>query len=174
MLLKFKKGFTLIELLISISLILIVMVGIFTFFISTYKANNSVNDEMELQSQGEKAINFMMDNLIEAKGIELVIDSKDADVTEQSATIDIKRLVVSKIDSTYNIFEIKNYTLYYSNSNDANSDAVNLLSNLIDSVQIEPLNGADFKGAKGIKINIKLKKKDMIKTISNEVYFRNK
>lgn len=171
---KLKKGFTLIELLISISLILIVMGGIFTFFISTYKANNSVNDEIELQSQGEKAINFMMDNIIEAKGIESVIDTKDADVTEQSAPTDIKKLVVSKIDSTYNIFEIKNDALYYSNSNDVNSDAVNMISNFIYSVQISSLKDADLKSAEGIRINIYLKKKDMTKTITNEVYFRNK
>lgn len=164
---KFKKGFTLIELLVSISLILIVMVGIFTFFISTYKANNSVNDEMEIQSQGEKAINFIMDTSIDGYGVYGEVADNNTDKT---------LFKIKKTDGYYCIYKLKDNKLYYIKSSDKDDEPTQKISELINSIELTPLLSSDntFANAKGIKITIKLGKKDITKTITNEVYFRNK
>ncbi|MGK0468711.1 PilW family protein [Clostridium sp.] len=173
-----KKGITLIELIIAMAISAIVLSVISTFFFTNYNTLNSVNKDLELQSQGEKAINFMVDNIIEGYGVAEVkkIDGSDV-VLNSSSETEITKLSVIKQDSDeteYNSnFEMDSGVLKYMKGTEG---AVNReICKSIKSIKITPLpSGESFTDCKGIGIKITMKSDKIEKVFVNEVYMRNK
>lgn len=181
---KKAKGFTLIELLLTLSIVILVISGIYTFLISSTNANNSVSNEIEIQTQGEKAINFMVDNLIDSYGIAMVNDKLDeAGLKSINGIQVLDKFAVSRKENVdtdtpyFSIFQLKDGQLYYLKNNllvnDIQSSGT-VISNSINSITLNPLPLGSYADAKGVKIVIELKYKDKTKTFSNTVYFRNK
>ena len=66
---KCKNGFTLVEVIISMAIMVMVMATLYSMFFSNYKTMNTVNAGVELQSQGEQAMNYIVNAAISAKSI---------------------------------------------------------------------------------------------------------
>ncbi|GCD13234.1 type II secretion system protein [Clostridium tagluense] len=168
-----KKGVTLIELIITIAILSIVLSVIGSFFFTNYKALNSVNKDLELQSKGEKAINCMMDSIIDGYG---VVEVK---AIEGSPETEISKLAVTKELYT-SVFELRNGILYYGKGTltDINGKANEKVCNSIKSIMITTLPiGESFSNCTGLKIKITMasdKTGKLEKVFGNEVYFRNK
>ena len=71
---KCTKGFTLIEVIIAMSIMGMVTVIIYSLFFSNYKTMNTVNSGVELQTQGEQAMNYIVNTSLSANGINYIID----------------------------------------------------------------------------------------------------
>ena len=173
-----KKGFTLIELIIAMAILSIALLVISSFFFTNYNALNSVNIDLELQSQGERAINFMVDNIIDGYGVDEVkkVDGSNVAVNSSSET-EITKLSVIKQDSDEteytSIFELDNGVLKYMKGTEG---AVNReICNSIKSIIITPLpSGKSFVDCTGLTIKITMESDKIEKVFVNEVYLRNK
>ncbi|MGV8983341.1 PilW family protein [Clostridium sp.] len=172
-----KKGMTLIELLIAMAILAIVLSVVSTFFLTNYNTLNSVNKDLELQSQGEKAINFMVDNIIDGYGIKtaekLLVN---IDLNSSSET-EITKLSVAKQDSTekkyISVFELDKGILNYDKGTDGSVNTE--ICNGIKSIIITPLPlGKSFSSGNGLRIKITMEAGKLEKVFVNEVYMRNK
>jgi prepilin-type N-terminal cleavage/methylation domain-containing protein len=182
-----KKGITLVELIIAMAILSIVLSVISSFFFVNYKALNSVNKDLELQSQGEKAINFMVDNIIEGYGVKTVetplinlISNNETEVDENlklNSETEIKKLSVAKQDGKEvkytSVFELDNGVLNYDKGTDGSVNGE--ICNGIKSIIITPLPlGKSFSSGNGLLIKITMKSDKLEKVFVNEVYMRNK
>lgn len=172
-----KKGVTLIELLVTIAIISIVFSVISSFFFTNYKTLNSVNKDLELQSQGERAISFMVDNIIEGYGVESVERLLNTIALDSITETEITKLSVKKQDSAENkytsVFELDNGILNYTKGTDGSVKVE--VCNSVKSIIITPLpSGKSFSSGNGLRIKITMKSDEQEKVFVNEVYLRNK
>lgn len=168
-----KKGITLIELIIAMAISAIVLSVISTFFLTNYKALNFVNKDLRLQSQGEKAINFMVDNIIDGYSVIEVVDHSGSDKTSESKDISIERLSIQRLEAggeEYK-FELDGNMLNFYKGVEGKKEICNDVSTII----VTPLpSNKSFIDCKGIKIKIKLESDKIEKEFVNEIYMRNK
>lgn len=171
-----RKGVTLIELLITLGIVSIVLSSIYTFLFTNYNTLNSVNNDLELQSQGEKAINFMIDSIIEGYGVVEVKATDGSDVVSSTES-EISKLSVKK-DTYVSIFELRNGVLYYGEvalETDTNEKANKEICHSIKSIIITTLpSDRSFSNCAGLKIKITMKSGKTEKVFVNEIYMRNK
>ncbi|MCB2298706.1 PilW family protein [Clostridium tagluense] len=177
-----KKGITLIELIIAMAILAIVLSVISSFFLTNYKALNSVNKDLELQSQGEKVINFMVDNIIDGYGVKTVetplvnlISKNETEVNENlklNNETEIKKLCIERLEAggeEYK-FELDGNTLNFYKGSEKKE-----ICNDVSTITVTPLpSGKSFTDCKGIRIEVKLKLDKIEKKFVNEVYLRNK
>jgi prepilin-type N-terminal cleavage/methylation domain-containing protein len=184
---KDKKGFTLIELVISMAIMGMVMVTIYSLFFSNYKTMNIVNSGIELQSQGEQAMNYLFNSAISAESINTIKDEKGEDITEFNSTnskkiseISFKTLKYDKTNNTVVSGYIEKIILQLDSSNvispteglykmyrvekDLNGNDKNIfLSSFISSIEVRPFpeNSSQLikvEDIKGLEFIITLKK----------------
>ena len=182
---KCQKGFTLIEVVISMSIMGMVMMVIYSMFFTNYKTMNTVNTGVELQSQGESAMNYLVDAAISAKAINSIKDkngevlqlntSDNKEITEISFTT----VKFNKTDGTVDD-DFINKMILQANSNNAISlteglykmyrveenpagDKNIFISSFISSIKVKPF-GINLTGPvilddiKGIEFTITLQK----------------
>ncbi|MBW9155235.1 PilW family protein [Clostridium tagluense] len=169
-----KKGITLIELIIAMAILFIVLSVISSFFFTNYKTLNLVNKDLELQSQGEKVINFMVDNIIDGYSVLEVVDiADDKDKKAESKEISIKRLSIQRLKAggeKYK-FELEGNALNFYKGEEGKKEICNDVSTII----LTPLPlKKSFIDCKGVRIEIKLKLDKVEKKFVNEIYLRNK
>jgi prepilin-type N-terminal cleavage/methylation domain-containing protein len=85
---KCKKAFTLIEIIISMAIMGMVMMIIYSLFFSNYKTMNNVNSGVELQSQGEEAMNYLVDAALSANEVNYYIKDSSINKATQFKKID--------------------------------------------------------------------------------------
>lgn len=118
-----KKGFTLIEVIISMAIMGIVLVAIYSLFFSNYKTLNTVNSGVELQSQGEEAMNHLVDTALSANKVNYIKDGNGNDITEFNG-LDRKRIseisfTTVKLNKETNVVDdyIEKFTLQIDSDN---------------------------------------------------------
>ncbi|WP_268049749.1 type II secretion system protein [Clostridium ganghwense] len=182
-----KKGFTLIEVLIVISILGIVMIPLSNFFFTNYKALNEVSKQVDLQSEGEKAIKKIVDFAIGSKGI-LEVKKGAEDLSRKTNGGNIDRIVFKTVDDSgsdlYEIFEVADNKLWHGTSGDSNkiidkdgSLSANEVSGMViaENIQVVNLGASEsFINADGVKLIIVLSKDKVTSSVESEVYFRNK
>jgi prepilin-type N-terminal cleavage/methylation domain-containing protein len=188
-----KRGFTLIELLIALGIMGVIAAAISTFFFSNYRIMNETSVEIDLQKEGEKAINLITEKAMASKGIVLIKrNNVDLLSSENSGTGDsITEIGFASIEGTgsdkQHVFELYDNKLLYGdieNSKVLDKDGV-LSENEVKPKEVfqyvkEIFVKADekYKDTKSIIITIRLEKKEgnitREKEVSSEAYFRNK
>ncbi|MBS4536192.1 prepilin-type N-terminal cleavage/methylation domain-containing protein [Clostridium sp. D2Q-14] len=76
-----NKGFTLIELLVSISLLSLIIISIFSFFLSNLNNFDKTENDIILHQNARSSIEFITDKVMESKGISKVWDDDRNDVS---------------------------------------------------------------------------------------------
>lgn len=161
-----SKGVTLIELIIALAIFSVVLSIAYSFFISNYKSLNNAQSEVEYQSQGQKAIDKIINIAMQSKGITAVELGYNSEGTSTS----IKSITFQRegITETVKLYE-KGELYYIKNNNEG--DKIEVAKGIkyigIGSIPED----IDFLQAEGIKIIIKLGEDKRLET---EVYFRNK
>lgn len=188
-----KRGFTLIELLIAFGIMGIVATAISTFFFSNFRIINKTSIEIDLQSEGESAINLIVQKAMGSNGILLVeenrIDITNNEISEVSTEKNINKIVFGSIDGTneHYIFQLYgNKLLYGKGEKTKDLDNDNILSEnevkserIFENVEeVSIKSNENYIASKSISIKIKLGKiQGNIrgeKEVNSEVYFRNK
>lgn len=185
-----KKGFTLIEVLIALGIMGIVAVAISTFFFSNFRIINETSVEIDLQREGEGAINLILEKAMGSNGI-LLVEENGINITNNAISGDssINKIIFGSIDGTneHYIFQLYGNKLLYGKgevTKDLDNDNI-LSENEVKSERIfENVEGLIIKSnenytvSKSISIEIKLGKiQGNIrgeKEVNSEVYFRNK
>jgi len=158
-----KKGFTLIELLLTISIVGIVFISIFSFFIQNVKIYEKEDVNIELSQHGQFAIDFLFDSIFECNGI-FYLDPKEI----KDEIITVNKVTFCKGYSNFT-YRVSNNSLKYDNAE---------VANYIEKMDIKLMPGklkpSEYKKAKGISITLHLLKDNQKYKINNQINFRNK
>jgi len=145
------KGFTLIEVLITLAILGIILSAIYTFFFTNYKIINKAQIEIELQSEVEKIIDKISNVAIQCSSMNLYILNDDGTIDSESEYIEFigKETNQFILDSNKKLF--------------------------LDGVEVGQFIEyiACTKITNGVELEIKLRNKDVEKSISTTIYFRN-
>lgn len=168
---KGKKGFTLIELITVLSIVVVVIGAVSSFLISNIKTYNMASDQIEVQDQAKKAMEFFIDKAIEAKGIGRIVN-------DSYGNLKVFELIDSS-DHVYAAFHIdrvkfgnENIELGFGTDID-HPELFELVAENLTAFTLEPREGTDLQNCKGLKITITTKKNNSKVTLSSEVYYRN-
>lgn len=186
-----KKGFTLIELLIALSIMGVVATAITIFFFNNYKILKDTSIEIDLQREGEKVINSIVEKAMGSKGITL-LKNGNVDILDNESHADGNAITEIAFGSAYSenkhyIFELYNNKLLYA---EAEISKVLDKDGILNENEVKPekifenveeivVNANEkYKDSRSISIKMRMKinEKNTIreKTVNSEVYFRNK
>lgn len=112
-LLKNRRGITLIELIVALSLVMVVMIPLSSFFITNYKNLYKVDKQVEAQRQAEKSINNLADILINSKA------ALDRSYISNNPSLSIDRIVFSLMDGSFVVLQ------YMDTNSDGRRDSIN-------------------------------------------------
>lgn len=191
---KKKKGFTLLELIITLSITVVVLGTIFTFFLNTNKTIITSEVNSDLQIEIENIQKELSKYGSEASGIESFVSKNDTafdpSVTTQNySSYDIDSL--GKIDTKEIAFKVEDdiYKFTYDSSTRVlklvtkKPESSTQLSNKVTEFKVRPLDyrsnpDGNFNNANGIEISFVLNRKkgysDVTTPASLIVKFRNK
>lgn len=193
------KGFTLLELIITLSLTVLVLGVVYTFFFSNSKTltTTEINSDLQLEAEGIQKDLLMYgtqaEGISKINGVEL-ITTKDMEYSSISASdgkLDVTEIKL-KVGADYFTFLYNqiNNTLTIRKVNEEDREIIdsklNLpkeLSNNVSEFKVRPLDyrmnpTGNFKDAPGLEISLVLNKKkgysDVTIPVSVIVKFRNK
>lgn len=104
-----QKGFTLVELMITIAILAIVSVAIFSFMVSGSKSYSSTNTEVNLQHEAQLTLNQLSDLIIDTqKGVTYSNFSGGAETKllkdpSDTSTVDKKRILLYNTTNAYEV-----------------------------------------------------------------------
>ena len=106
-----RQGFTLVEVIISMAIMVIVMATLYSMFFSNNKTMNTVGAGVELQSQGEQAMNYIVNAAISAKCIDSITykdGTKDSAKFDSADSNDDDRKICNSINKEISEISFKN------------------------------------------------------------------
>lgn len=184
---KKKSGYTLLELIISISLILVVLGVIYTFFSTNTKTIMTTELGVDLQVEAQNIQDAILKYGTESKGI-----SKINNISLNESYKNIKKLYDNngKLEIEEIVFDVddKNISFKYDSSNKSlelfeNNNPIKTLGNNIESIKIRPIDykmnpSGNFYKTNGLEFSIILSSKKGYSSakipLSIIVKFRNK
>lgn len=185
-----NQGLTLIELIVAFGIagILITLIG--SFFITYVKSFHRSANQVELQQQGQFAMDFLKRNIVSSMGIFDMEGFLEGANEERN----IKKIIFNMKekddgDPSDLIFELKETNkLFYGVGKIVVSDegeekflgsATSEVACYIKKIVVKPLpedityEQGKYQEAKGIKVTIELEKEGEVERISSNFYFRN-
>jgi prepilin-type N-terminal cleavage/methylation domain-containing protein len=175
-----KKGFTLIELLIALALTLIVLSTIYPIFSSNYNTLNQTEIKSDLQSEAQYVLGYFTKSSMEAQNIVILKDEGGTDeLSTSSAAISISQIefATGNIDQATNgsinyNFTLQNRELSYTKKISGQGIS-NVLSQDVQSIQIQAIDGNSFDKCSGITIILNMMKNSINYSVKSNIYFRN-
>lgn len=177
-----NRGFTTIELILAILIAGIIMGAVGTFITFNMRSFNGTTDIIDIQYEGQLAVNQIVDIARESTGIVGISDlsgtnikNRNELITPGAITFEHKELVSGSGEET-TIFRIAyvdheiNVKITY---NDA-STVEYVIADNISSFKVKPVNGINFETAKGMDIQIELLNNEAKMNVNSQVKFRNK
>ncbi|MCY6484586.1 prepilin-type N-terminal cleavage/methylation domain-containing protein [Clostridium aestuarii] len=161
-----NKGYTLLELLIVLGIMGMVMIPVSSFFFSNYRTLNEISGELDLQREGEKAINSIVNEAVSSKGI------KQINVYTSDGDEFINDITFTALNNSEIKFSVESNQLYCKKG----SSTKQAKAKNVKHIKIE-YKAAKIDEAKGISIIVYLetgKNNKVSKKVKGEVYFRNK
>jgi len=173
-------GFTLIEIMLSLGIIGIIILMLFPLFSISIQIFQKTDDSAELQYQGQFAMNFMGNKIMEAVSIEAILNEKNKDITDQIPTdkIRISKMVFAKPKpndkNEVNIFEVKYDKLFYGVADSPHKSATTEVAAYIKEIWVLPFpEGRSFTNAKTLQIIMHLAKNRKNTEIVGTFHLRN-
>jgi prepilin-type N-terminal cleavage/methylation domain-containing protein len=163
-----KKGFTLIEIIIAMAIFLIVMVTIYSFFLTNYKFLNRVSLETEIQTEAEKAIEKITNIAMESSDVDII---EDIDGKIKNSIGHVK---LSKNGVMEYAFTVENHKLMLAIDASAPIQVADFVEYIICKENTITNNGVTK--VIGIEIEIAFEigiKENEDKVVKNAIYFRN-
>lgn len=173
-------GYAILETILILSLVGIILTPMASFLMGNIAYYNRACDQIELQYQGQVAMNTITKEIIDAQAIArqpiLGIYNEDGESHRIIKKISFKRSDASG-RSKFIVYEHKMgegniLKLFKTIGTSSNSPATTEFADYIEYLQIEPIDG-DFMDCRGITIGIQLKKNHTTFTLTKALYFRN-
>lgn len=167
---KYKKGFTLIELVISLAIFLILLSIAYPFFLSNYASYMQSEANLDMQNEGEKAIESITNIAMQSKQITSIIDVNGNQSKNNMDLTSIKSITFKLYDDSFIIFELDGNIL--KKTREGNTSEV---GRYIDFIKVKSITGQNvtFENANGITLIIGLKKGKYTREFTTDIYFRN-
>jgi len=178
---EIEKGFTIIEILLTLALLSVVLLSLFSFYSYQNNIFYKINNDIELMQQSQFILEFMEDKLIETSEIIYIEDIAGKARLETSDIIILKKIIVKnnicnkdrgyifqlRKDSISNTYNLK-YGIGLSGS------ATVEVGNYIEKIEISPINpNRTFKESNGVKIHLLMNVNGYRKNFESQLYFRN-
>lgn len=176
-----NNGFTIIELLVTMPIIGILVLLVFTSTASNMNIIKNVDNEVELQQQAQFIFDFIEEKIIQSTGIIYLQDLKGIQKHNSNEKVSILKIIFKNtsdhIDKGY-IFALTKdpqndfYNLKYGiGTMGGASDEV---GNFIKSIEVEPIpRYKNYIEAEGIYICINFALDGCTQTFDNSYFFRN-
>lgn len=182
------KGFTTIELILAMVIAGVIMGAAGTFLVFNLNAFNSTTDIIDIQYEGQLAINQLTNIMKESTGIELLSDDDmsipaDALSTEGPVTPNSMQLLHTERDpSNASLLMTTEYNITY----DENTDTLTLnmvtpsgsetyvMATYVSGFEIKSQTGVAFADTTSVQIYLTLNDNDANLDLQSHVKFRNK
>ncbi|MCB2289672.1 prepilin-type N-terminal cleavage/methylation domain-containing protein [Clostridium sp. CS001] len=167
-----KKGFTLIEIIISMAIFSIVMIAIYSFFLTNYKSLNRVSLEAEIQSQAQVAMDKITNIAMESSDVVIRTEGTDGKIDKSTEYIKLSKNAV--INYTFTVDDNKLMLATIDNGTDKGKTQI---ADCVEYIICKEISIGD-SGTKVIGIEIEMAfekgiKEGVDKVVKNEIYFRN-
>ena len=173
-----NKGVTLIELMVTMSITSIVLCLVLGIFFTGTKLYKYISDSTKIEQQGHFIMDFIVTKAMPSDGVSDVFDLNNASHYSKNDKIELKEIefkdeLLAKqemhIFSIQKDDKVEGKSIRYGKSKTAKVE----LGNYIQRMQISPLpKESTYEHAKGIELNIELKKGNANIEVVKEIYFR--
>lgn len=179
-LIKRKKGLTLIELLLALSLMIVILGVVFTFFRVNSRSINESQIKSDLQAEGKIVMDILTANIMEAKAIDKLEFISPTDKTINSLGLKLIKLSDTDVDRVEFTLDKNEFKINKGNLSKGIASKVKYikLTNIDASKDLDDIN----KTTNILKIEIMLeetkktydvKEKDRQYVLKNEIVLRN-
>lgn len=177
-----NKGFTTIELILAIAIAGIIMGAVGTFLNFNLKGFNATKEVIDIQYEGQLAMNQLTAIAKESMGIEDIYN-EDGDLSNDLANVIINpRKIIFRHKDKDPVVGFIEYKIEYSSSTQELTCTVTpnggtpqsyIMASRIEQLRIEPTNGIDFEYTKSIQIFLDMADGDAKMSTQSQVKFRN-
>jgi len=177
---KNHAGFTLIEIMLSLGIIGIILLMLFPLFSISIQIFQKTDDSAELQYQGQFAMNFMGNKIMEAASIEAIFNDKNKNIT---ADIPTEKIRISKVvfattkledKNELSIFEVKYDKLFYGLADSPYKPATTEVAAYIKEIWVLPFpEGKSFANARALQVIMHLAKNQKNMEMVGTFHLRN-
>jgi len=177
-----NKGFTTIELILAIAIAGIIMGAVGTFLNFNLKGFNATKEVIDIQYEGQLAMNQLTAIAKESKGVENILDEAgNPSINVANVIVNPKKIIFHHKDKDpvvgITIFEIE----YDPSSQEltctiTQSDGTSqsyIMASRIEELRVAPTNGIDFEYTKSIQIFMDMADGDAKMSIQSQIKFRN-
>lgn len=165
--LRRNRGFTMVELVVVMGIMGIVLLSISSFLINNIKTFNRAEDQVEAQHNIHIAMNEIIDNIIEARGI--------VDPIKSYSGGGVKEIIFEINENSYLQYEFDNVTNTLSRGKGVNKTGITTseYARHIEDFKVTKIFDSQSNTI-GVEITIKTELNDSDITLSkNRVHFRN-
>lgn len=174
-----NRGLTLIELLVTLAITGIILCIIVSFFITNVRTFDRASSEVDLQSEGQYALEYITLIAAQSRGIKS-IENVDGDVrTDTWGAVEETGLIIFDFEyideSTKNVVN-RDEVFIFDKDNNTILNGPKIVGRYIDEIKVEPVTtNKKLSKQRGIILTLKLSqsKGSLSKIIKSQIYFRN-
>ncbi|MDF1617024.1 prepilin-type N-terminal cleavage/methylation domain-containing protein [Petrocella sp. FN5] len=175
-----NKGFTTIELILAIAIAGIIMGAVGTYLTFNLKGFNATKSVIDIQYEGQLAMNQLTAIAKESKGIEAIEDQAgNSSIDSPDVVINPSMIIFHQEDPIEGTIE---YEITYDPSTqeltctitpDGGASSSYIMASRIEQLRVAPTNNIDFEYTKSIQIFMDMLDGDAKMSLQSQVKFRN-
>lgn len=185
-----NKGFTLIELIVALAISSLILIAVGTFLVFNLRSFNATNDIINIQYEGQLALNQLADIAKASKGIDAIEDMTGDDRLNESGELIPGEIQFSHY--AYNaLLDVDERTTFIINfvpganvgegilrctiiDNDGSVIDAYIMAKYIDAFSVNPEANENFGSSRTLSVSATFAEKDAAYDLQTEMKFRNK
>jgi len=179
-----NRGFTVIELIVSIAIAGIIMGAIGSFLLFNIRGFNATKDAIDIQYEGQLAMNQLTNIARESEGIKIIKDENGVDRLNLANEITVSEVVFEHKKLVLGTEQTTTYVLKYDSSSEKitmnvkdNSGTVvetYEMTKYLTGFTLKPTGSQDFEGTNSMEVHLIFRKKAAQIELQSHIKFRNK
>lgn len=177
-----NKGFTVVELILAIAIAGIIMGAIGSFLVFNLKGFNVTKNVIDIQYEGQLAMNQLTSIAMESEGIEAIKDENDADSIDVTTPISVNEVLFNHKELNGVNEETTTYLISYDDTAkklsvkitypDTSTDSY-VMARYVTGFSLEATGGQDFEMTKSVEMHLSFGENMSKIDLQSHVKFRN-